>query len=139
MQSRLLALTLALYLAFTLLACSKKADQTAETSTDATSAETTAPAETKAPAGTKAPVAKARSEQSKKPKVETVVIPAGTTLTVRLGQALGSKLSQAGQSFPATLANSVAVGARRSSPPARALRAPWLMLNRLDGSKAARC
>lgn len=38
-----------------------------------------------------------------------VVIPAGTTLTVRLGEALGSKISSPGQSFRATLAEAVAV------------------------------
>jgi hypothetical protein len=38
------------------------------------------------------------------------VVPAGTTLTVRLGEALGSKISSPGQSFTATLAAPVAVG-----------------------------
>jgi len=37
-------------------------------------------------------------------------MPAGTTLTVRLGEALGSKISSPGQSFTATLASPVAVG-----------------------------
>jgi hypothetical protein len=39
-----------------------------------------------------------------------VVIPAGTVLTVRLGQAVGSKISNSGDSFPATLAAPVVVG-----------------------------
>lgn len=38
------------------------------------------------------------------------VVPAGTTLTVRLGEALGSKISSPGQSFTATLAAPVVVG-----------------------------
>ena len=38
-----------------------------------------------------------------------MVIPAGTTLTVRLGEALGSKLSSPGDSFSATLAEPVTV------------------------------
>ncbi len=38
-----------------------------------------------------------------------VVVPAGTTLTVRLGQAIGSKISSAGDSFTATLADAVTV------------------------------
>jgi hypothetical protein len=37
------------------------------------------------------------------------VVPAGTQLTVRLGQTVGSKISQPGQTFSATLANSVEV------------------------------
>jgi len=34
-----------------------------------------------------------------------VVVPAGTVLTVRLGQAVGSKISTSGQTFAATLAS----------------------------------
>jgi len=44
------------------------------------------------------------------PETPPPVVPAGTSLTVKLGQALGSKSSQAGQSFSATLANSISVG-----------------------------
>jgi BON domain len=42
-----------------------------------------------------------------KPRPQPVVVPAGTTLTVRLGDALSSKTSQAGQTFMATLAQPV--------------------------------
>jgi len=48
--------------------------------------------------------------------VETVTIPAGTTLTVRLGQSVGSKISQPGQSFAATLANAVAIEGKTVIP-----------------------
>ncbi len=41
-----------------------------------------------------------------------VVVPAGTTLTVRLGEALGSKISSPGQSFTATLASPVEAGGK---------------------------
>jgi hypothetical protein len=37
------------------------------------------------------------------------VIPAGTVITVRLGEAVGSKISQAGQSFTASLSDPVQV------------------------------
>jgi hypothetical protein len=40
---------------------------------------------------------------------KTVTIPAGTVLTVRLAQALGSKISQPGQNFSATLARSIEI------------------------------
>src|SRR5450631_604910 len=43
------------------------------------------------------------------PPPPPVVIPAGTTISVRLGTALSSKSSQTGQSFPATVAHSVSV------------------------------
>jgi hypothetical protein len=42
-----------------------------------------------------------------KPKPQPIVVPAGTTLTVRLGDALSSKTAQAGQTFMATLAQPV--------------------------------
>jgi hypothetical protein len=42
-----------------------------------------------------------------KPRPQPIVVPAGTTLTVRLGDALSSKTSQAGQTFMATLAQPV--------------------------------
>ena len=44
------------------------------------------------------------------PAAPALVVPAGTTLTVRLGQELGSKSSEAGQSFSATLDRDVVVG-----------------------------
>jgi len=40
----------------------------------------------------------------------TITVPEGTVLTVRLGEALGSKLSQPGQTFSATMAQAVKVG-----------------------------
>jgi len=42
-----------------------------------------------------------------KPKPQPTVIPAGTTLTIKVTQALGSKTSQTGQTFMGTLAQSV--------------------------------
>jgi hypothetical protein len=103
MKSRLLAPILMIYLAFTVLGCSKKTDDTADTS--ATTPTTTAPVE------------KAKAEpRRERPKAEPVVIPAGTALTVRLGQAVGSKISQPGQSFSATLANPVEVGGKTVIP-----------------------
>jgi hypothetical protein len=83
MRSRLLALTLSFYLIFTLLACSSKPPESTPGST---------PAESKPP----------KSEAAK-----AMVVPAGTVLTVRLGEAVGSKISQPGQAFSATVATPV--------------------------------
>ncbi|MGD0414691.1 MAG: BON domain-containing protein [Terriglobales bacterium] len=44
------------------------------------------------------------------PPPQPIVVPAGTILTVRVGQALSSKTSQTGQTFLATLAQPVSVG-----------------------------
>jgi len=51
-----------------------------------------------------------------KPKPQPIVVPAGTVLTVRTSQALGSKTSQTGQNFLATLAQPVSVGGRPALP-----------------------
>jgi hypothetical protein len=101
MKPRLLAPILVTYLAFSVLGCSKKTDDTADTS--ATTPTTTAPVE------------KAKMEP-RRPKPQPVVIPAGSTLTVNLGQAVGSKISQPGQSFSATLANPVEVSGKTVIP-----------------------
>ncbi len=39
-----------------------------------------------------------------------MIVPAGTSVTVTLGSALGSKLSQAGQKFTGTVAKDITVG-----------------------------
>jgi len=106
MRSRLTVLALGLYLLIVLLACSKKPDQTTDTSTA-----NPAPAAT-APAPTQPPPAPMRAE----PKPEPIIVPAGTTITVRLGQAVGSKISQAGQSFSGTVASAILIGDRTAIP-----------------------
>lgn len=51
-----------------------------------------------------------------KPKPQPTVVPSGTVLTVKTGEALSSKTSQAGQSFTATLAQPVIVDGRTALP-----------------------
>jgi len=63
-------------------------------------------------AGAAAPMAPMAMEQPKpeappKPKPQPIVVPAGTTLTVRVGEMLSSKTSKPGQTFMATLAQPV--------------------------------
>ena len=110
MRSRLAVLSLGLYLSIALLACSKKPDQSTDSSMAAPAA--TAPAETQP--------APAQPKEEPKPvrvkKEVPIVIPAGTVLTVRLGQAVGSKISQAGQTFTASLADPVQVGGKTVIP-----------------------
>ena len=97
MRSRLLLLALSLYLALAVLGCTSKppADNTTDTST---------PGDTTAKGGKEA------KEARKEKKKEPVIVPAGTSVTVSLGSALGSKLSQAGQTFNGTVAKDVTVG-----------------------------
>jgi BON domain len=51
-----------------------------------------------------------------KPPPQPIVVPAGTVLVVTLGQALGSKTSQTGQTFIATLAQPVSIDGRAAIP-----------------------
>jgi hypothetical protein len=102
MKSQLIALTLSLYLSFALLGCSKP-----PASSDNNQMNPAAPATSSSsakPAGTKA--------EAPKP----VVVPVGTVLTVRLGEALGSKISQTGQTFAATVAEPVEVDGKTVIP-----------------------
>lgn len=62
-----------------------------------------------------APV-RATAPPVEKPKPQPIVIPAGTVFTVRTGQGLSSKTSQAGQTFSATLAQPVSAGGKQALP-----------------------
>ena len=62
------------------------------------------------------PVAMAPPAPVQKPKPKPIVVPAGTVITVRTGQALSSKNSQTGQTFLAELAQPVSVGGRSALP-----------------------
>ena len=103
MRSRIFLSVLASSLLFVLAACSSKpaADQNAaSTGTEGNSGGGMASA----------------ARETPKPVVDTVVVPAGTTFTVRLGEAVGSKISTTGQSFAATLATPVEVGGKTIIP-----------------------
>lgn len=116
MRSRLVLLTLTLYLSVVVLGCTKKADAPADSAgTAATDSAGNpapgSPASTDAP-GKAAGGSMAATERKPQPEVkkEPIVVPAGTAITVSLGSSLGSKLSQAGQSFSGTVAQDVTVG-----------------------------
>ena len=111
MRSRFAVLTLGLCLLIASLACSKKPDQ---------STDTTQPPDANAPAQTQPaqaqPMQAPPKAEPRRVKAEPIVVPAGTALTVRLGEAVGSKISQAGQSFSGTLANSIVIGGKTAIP-----------------------
>lgn len=92
MRSRMAALTLSLYLTFIVLGCSKPPEPNPADSTDKSAA----------------PKSESRAEPKPEP-MRAVVVPAGSLITVRLGQSVGSKISQPGQSFSATVASPVEV------------------------------
>jgi hypothetical protein len=104
MRSRISLSLLALFLLLTIVACSSKpATESAANSADQNAASSNA-------GGNMA------SESEKAAAEQPVVIPAGTTITVRLGEALGSKISSPGQSFTATLAAPIDVDGKTAIP-----------------------
>jgi hypothetical protein len=101
MRSRLILLTLSLYLVFPLLGCSKPPASDSGSSAEANAAATTA--------GSDASRDEKQQPEPAEAKPEPVVVPAGTSITVSLGSAIGSKLSQTGQSFAGSVAKDVLV------------------------------
>jgi hypothetical protein len=98
MRSRALHI-LSILLLFTLVACSNKPADTASNSANNMAGSNSAGGN-----GMSSSAAPAAA-----PEPQPVVVPAGTTLTVRLGESVGSKISSPGQSFSATLASPVTV------------------------------
>ena len=114
MRSCLITLGLAMFLAVAMPACSKQpADTTSSTNNPGA---TNAPDNSANAANYAAqPEAAPRAERVKA-ELKPVVLPAGTVLTVRMGDRVGSKISQPGQSFSATLAQPVEVEGKTVIP-----------------------
>jgi hypothetical protein len=114
MRSRALYL-LSIFLMFTLVACSKKP---ADTASNSASQDTAAPSNAAGGNAMNSPAASAPAA----PEPQPLVVPAGTTLTVRLGESVGSKISSPGQSFSATLVSPVTVDGNTVIPAGAAAR-----------------
>jgi hypothetical protein len=99
-----LTLILGLYLLFA-LGCSSKPTGANGSSDSSSAGDTTADSSSKT-----------KSPDTQEAKTEPMTVPAGSQLTVRLSQAVGSKISQAGQSFSATLASPVEVAGKVAIP-----------------------
>lgn len=136
MRSKIATFLLGALLLMGLAACSKKeqpapttpaaADQSTQpapaTSQPAPAQQAAAPAEQGAAPATTTPSAEAPgaapaaapvAEQAPPPPPpEPIVIPAGKTITVRMGESLSSKSAQDGQTFTGTLANGIAVNGK---------------------------
>ncbi len=117
MRTRLTALTLGLYLSFAVLGCNKPAappDSSASPSSSDGSSSSAAPSGDAAGSGSA--MSNTAMSNMKPEPAKPLVVPAGTVLTVRLGQTVGSKISSAGQTFTATLASPVVVGGKTAIP-----------------------
>src|SRR6266853_7057172 len=110
MRIRLTALTLGLYLSFALLGCNKPAapadSSSSSTSSDNSNSGNMANSQSSGSSGS---AMSNTAMSSMKPQPKLLVVPAGTILTVRLGQSVGSKISSPGQPFSATLVSPVTV------------------------------
>ena len=117
MRTRLTALTLGLYLSFAVLGCNKPAappDSSASPSSSDGSSSSAAPS---GEAGGSGSAMSSTAMSNMKPEpAKPLVVPAGTVLTVRLGQTVGSKISSPGQTFTATLASPVVVDGKTAIP-----------------------
>ena len=102
MRTRLTTFTLCLYFVFSQLACSSKPP--GDTATDSGTGNAS-DANAKS-----AKEVKEHKEAKQEKKKEPFIVPAGTAVTVSLGSALGSKLSQSGQTFSGSVAKDVMVG-----------------------------
>jgi hypothetical protein len=105
MHSRLLLLSLSLYLALSLSGCTKPSTDTATETGTGTDAQSSTDK-----SGKESGKESKERKEAKEAKRAPLIVPAGTAVTVSLGSALGSKLSQAGQTFTGTVAKDVTVG-----------------------------
>lgn len=105
MRLRVVVFTLCLYLSFAVLGCNKPpADNNNANATDQSSGGTDSAA------GAKDSAREAKERREREAKREPIVVPAGTAITISLGSAIGSKLSQPGQTFAGSVARDVTVG-----------------------------
>jgi len=110
MRSHLTLFTLSLYLVLSLPGCTSK--PAADNATDSgTSADATTAKSGKEPGKESKEHREAKeAKEAKAERREPLVIPTGTAVTVSLGSALGSKLSQPGQTFSGSVAKDIVVG-----------------------------
>ena len=115
MRVRMTGLVLCLGVLLAIPACNKKpAEPASESSGPA--ANTAAPGANAAPAESASQSREKAVEKKPAAEEKPIVIPADTVLTVRLAQAVGSKISHSGDNFTATVANPVDVNGRTVIP-----------------------
>jgi hypothetical protein len=111
---RLTVLTLSFYLVFALLGCTSK-----PAAPDNSNNPSATPATQGAANGTTEANEPKEPKEQKEPreaKREPIIVPTGTSVTISLTTALGSKLSQAGQTFTGVIAKGVLVGSEVALP-----------------------
>jgi hypothetical protein len=115
MRSRLSLFTFSLYLVLSLSGCTSKppADNATDTGTGTDAQSTTAKSGKESGKESKE---RREAKEAKAEKREPLIVPAGSAVTVSLGSALGSKVSQPGQTFSGSVAKDVLVGGTVAIP-----------------------
>ena len=111
MRVRLTVLTLSFYLVFALLGCTSK-----PAAPDNSNNPSATPATQGAANGTTEANEPKEQKEPREAKREPIIVPTGTSVTISLTTALGSKLSQAGQTFTGVIAKGVLVGSEVALP-----------------------
>jgi hypothetical protein len=119
MKPRIPILALSVYLSFALLACTSKPPATDANNTaggnDTSNSASTNPASTNSPGNTMGSGGRIGGEVKEAAR-QPLVVPAGTVITVRLGETLSSKASQSGQTFTASVVTPVDVEGKTVIP-----------------------
>jgi hypothetical protein len=126
MRSRMSALVLSLVVVLAFAACSKKSEtasdnstaqsnQMATTSTQSSSTMSSSTTPAQQPAATP-PAQQAAQTPPPPPPPPPIVVPAGTSLVVRMGNTINTKTANAGDSFTGTLARSLSVDGQVAIP-----------------------
>jgi hypothetical protein len=114
MRSRSIKLTLGLCLLLALFACTSKPTQTSSTDNNQMASNNSSGSNSNnggsmSGGSMNKSQNKADTTPPPPPAPTSVTVPAGTVITVRLGESVGSKISQPGQAFSATVASAVQV------------------------------
>jgi hypothetical protein len=112
MRLRILALFVSLLLFFALAACSSKPVQNSSSAGNPAASG----ADNAGPTAASDSATKATKPEQGKAEAKPLVVPSGTVITVRLGNAVGSKISTPGQSFTATLTQPIKVDGNQVVP-----------------------
>lgn len=105
MRSRVVLASLCVYFAFLVTGCKKPAP---DNSADAAVNDTQTSASDDKAASKDVP--EQRERERREAKKQPLVVPSGTEITIRLGSAIGSKISRPGDTFTGSVARDVMVG-----------------------------
>jgi hypothetical protein len=127
MRSRAVSLVFALFMCCLLFACSKPPAESTATSQatpdnmaspaapPAASTQSVPPPASTDTAANTAPSTPPETKMAEAPP-EPIVIPSGTTVSVRMGETVSAKTAQVGQTFTASLASPISVGGKTVIP-----------------------